>query len=60
MLKNQNKEIYILDLKRAISRLLEEANSNSVSKHQKEEINTELQDLYEKLQQTEEALVHIG
>ena len=50
----------ILDLNREIHRLLEEANSTSVSKARKEEINTDLLDIYEQLQQTKEASVLIG
>ena len=48
---------YILDLNTEISRLLEEANSDSVNEHQQEVINTELKDLYQQLEISEQSLV---
>ena len=50
----------ILDLNREIHKLLEEANTTSVSKTRKEQINSDLLDIFEQLHQTEQALVLIG
>ena len=51
---------YILDLYIEISRLLEEANSDSVNEHQKGVVHTELKDLYQQLEIAEPSLVLIS
>ena len=53
-------EQIILDLNQEIHKLLEEANSTSVSKTRKEQINSDLVDIHEQLHDTEQALVLLG
>ena len=50
----------ILDLNNKTHNLLEEAKCRNITKDRKEQINTDLVDIYEQLSDTEQALVLLG
>ena len=50
----------ILDLNKEIDKLLQEAKSRNITKNRKEQINTDLVDIYEQISDMEQALVLFG
>ena len=50
----------ILDLNKEIDKLLQEAKSRNITKNRKEQINTDLVDIYEQISDMEQALVLLG